>query len=141
MKNILTPFFAMFFFAASAQTKYYSAVSDNKAVKDIVIAFEAGLKIDELGGTNINGTVTYNTGKNDKEPIALIKLDVAVDEKGHTGERKYYDEVNTGGKYIITEWPMQTIILYITSKGKKYTFYCQNDYNFSHDKPFGWYKD
>lgn len=143
MKKILLIVFTTISFSASAQTKYYCANNLDGKSKDLMLSFENGLKIEELGGVPMSGYAMYNTGEKDKVEIYLEKVETAVDSKGKTGQRYYYMEQfenPNSAKYIITEWPMGTEIIYISTKKVKYKFYCQDDYNLDHSIPCEWSK-
>lgn len=143
MKIILLTVLTFISFSLVAQTKYYCANNLDGKSKDLMLSFENGLKIEELGGVPMSGYAMYNTGKKDRVEIFLEKVETAVDNKGKTGQRYYYMEKfenPNSAKYVITEWPMGTEIIYISTKKVKYKFYCQDDNNFDHSKQCEWSK-
>lgn len=127
MKIILVIVLIHISYFSVAQTKYYCANSADGKSKALMLAFENGLKISELGGVPMLGYAIYNTEKKEKIDIFLEKVETAVEANGKTGHRFYYYEKYenpNAARYIITEWPTGIEIVYVSIKKIKYKFEC-----------------
>lgn len=143
MKKLILSLISFVCLSVTAQTKYYCAKNLEGKSKDLMLSFSNGIGIEELGGVPVTGSAMYNTGKKQTIPIFLEKVETAIDNSGKTGQRYYYFEGSerpSSPRYIITEWPSVTEIIYVSKSRVKFYFYCQGDYNFDHTILCDWAK-